>query len=328
MRAESESRLERDSRARRNRARAHLERKRRGRGTRGSGGSRGGRRVEVPTSRFARIFALALSVALGLFTSDTVLAALAGAWSGETPTVERIGVRGVIALAPREVAAATGVAPGSDRANVDVEAVREHLLDHDWIAEAAALRLPDGTLVIEVLERVPLAHVSLGSEAYAVDSRGAPFAIAGGEIVELLPHLVSAGPITVREPSAGLAEAVRIAHRLPALGLALPAEVAIAADGDPEGFTLRLPELTTRFVVGREDIDARLDELVHLLARRPELVTGSATVDLRFADQAVLEMTPAPRGPAREARTRGGVFEPTRRSARSSGSAHPSGQPG
>jgi hypothetical protein len=91
--------------------------------------------------------------------------------------------------------------------------------------------------------------------------------------------------------------------------------VGIAAPNDPEGLSLRLPGLAPRVVLGREDLDAKLADLTRVLeARLPEL--GSATrLDLRFRDQAVLDVKPSLKGTAQAATSRGGAMSSKQRPA-------------
>jgi cell division septal protein FtsQ len=203
-------------------------------------------------------------------------------------------VRGALHLSADEVAAATGLAPSAPLTDVDTRAVVEQLEDNDWIASADAVRMPGGAVVVGIVERTALAAIEIGTpaERYAVDATGSPFAVADREVLEGLPRLTPAESVTPREPSERLAEAVHLAYRLPKIGLTLPAEVSIAAAGDPEGFALRLGSLAPRFVLGREDLDERLDHLARLLARRPAAVAEATSVDLRFADQVVLRNAP------------------------------------
>jgi cell division protein FtsQ len=252
--------------------------------------------------------------------------ALFGSWliaeaGGEFARLEAIHVRGAVHLSAYQVAAATGVTPGAALPSVDSEAVVKQLQTHGWIEEARALRLPTGTLLVDVRERVPAAVTTTGGAvAFYVDASGTPFAeVAGkaeqalpgsvasvaGEANRALPRLISAAPVATGEPSAALAEAVALARRLPDFGLPLPAEVSIAAEGDPEGFALRLPDRPARVVLGREDLDSKLAALARLLGEELPEVGEAANLDLRFADQVVLRKEPAPKGAAQAAAARG-----------------------
>jgi cell division septal protein FtsQ len=285
IRRDGYHRVERDARVRSTRAQAHLERVR----SRRAGGA-SARRSAPSTPRRRRAAALGVGAILGLLWGDALLAAAAGGATG----VDVIAVRGARHLSADEVAAATGLAPGAALDDVDTRSVAEQLEDNDWIAAAEAVRMPGGAVVVGIVEREALAAIELGKPAkpYAVDATGSPFAVADRELLKGLPLLSAAEAIAPREPSPQLAAAVQLAYRLPEVGLALPVEVSIAAQDDPEGFALRFETLAPRFVLGREDLDERLDHLARLLARRPAAVAEATSVDLRFADQVVLRNTP------------------------------------
>ena len=84
----------------------------------------------------------------------------------------------------------------------------------------------------------------------------------------------------------------------PSRGLALPREIALGKEQDPEGIVLRLPGIEARFVFGAKDLDARVGMLAELLAKRPAEVAEAASVDLRFLGQAVLSGKTDPMGSA------------------------------
>lgn len=288
------NRVERDARLRRDRAQAHLERVR----SRRSPASPGAMRWAAQgLSRRGFAGALLAGLLVGALWGDDLLAGGGGSTPG---SVAAIAVRGAQHLSAREIAGASGVEPGAALATVDPRAVEAQLENHAWIASARAVRMPSGTVVVGVVERIPVAAIEIGAppQAYAVDATGAPFAPADGETLAGLPRLAVAGPVLPHQASARLADAVRLAYRLPEVGLALPAEVSVAAEGDPEGFALRLASLAPRIVLGTEDPNPRLEQLVRLLAQQPDAVASASTVDLRFADQVVLRTEPTSKGAA------------------------------
>jgi cell division protein FtsQ len=276
-------------RVRRQRARAHLDRVRRGR----AGGWRG------------RLRACAVVVSAwvaGLVFGEGLAARLTGL--PERP-LEWIAVRGASHLTPLAVASATGVAPGSALGQLEPEAVARSLAQHEWIASAQALRLPGGTLVLDVVEREPVARVAIDQAVYAVDREGRPFAQLSGPDQRGLPEIVALDELAPGEPDPRLAQAVRLARRLPELGLAPPRQVEVAAEGDERGYALRLATPDTRVVLGREDLAERLDGFARLLALRPDDVAGAAEIDVRFAGQLVLRSEPTRDGSAATAPGRG-----------------------
>jgi len=294
-------RLERDARARRARGHAHLSRLRqRGRVT------RDGAPLRLP--RRLRWLALAGAALLG---SCAVPAWIALGGGG---AVDAISVRGAKHLTPRQVAEATGIPRGARLADVKTEAVVQALETHDWIAHARALRWPDGRVLVEVVEREPLAALAVGPRRFALDASGAVFTeLRAGEESELPLLRAEKAP----EPGAAdpvRAEAARLAGRLPELGLSAPDEVRVAAPGDPEGVSLRLPGLAGVVVLGTEALETRVRDLARLLEQRPDEASAAARIDLRFADQAVLRSATTREG-SREASLRGGGATRTTRSA-------------
>lgn len=279
------TRSERAAQARRRRALSHLERVQR-RGDAAPGGA-GWPRLALPG------FALAVAAGFGV-----------GALGLAPGALEVISVRGAQQLSPEEVARASGLEPGTELAALDRAAVAAQLTSHAWIADAHTLALPGGRLVVSVLERRAVA-VLAGDESWAVDAEGVAFAPAPEPGDPDLPRLTSAVAATPGEPDPALAEAVALARALPEHGLPAPREVSVAAPDDPEGFALRLPELAPRVVLGREELGQRLDALRELLeARLPEVMRASR-IDLRFEDQAVLDVAPSEEETAQAAAPRG-----------------------
>jgi cell division septal protein FtsQ len=251
---------------------------------------------------------LAASFAAGLGGGSSVAEAAVSWLAGRAPRLESIAVRGSGQLSSAEIAAATGVPRGVDLRRVDADDVAARLSDHPWIASARAVELPAGRLLVEVVERIAVATVSApGSEqAFAVDANGTAFAPAGGAATRELPRLVQSGPVELGSGDPARGEAVALAARLAALGLPRALEIAVAAPDDPTGFTLALEGFAPRVVLGRDDLDARLDALARALESGPAEVAEAATLDLRFADQVVLRGTP-PGNPAAVATGSGGV---------------------
>jgi hypothetical protein len=121
-----------------------------------------------------------------------------------------------------------------------------------------------------------------------VDAEGRPFAVLDANSAKDLPRLRCENAPPPGEADPRIAEAIRVARTFPSRGLALPREIALGKEQDPEGLVLRLPGIEARFVFGAKDLDARVGMLAELLAKRPAEVAEAASVDLRFLGQAVL----------------------------------------
>jgi hypothetical protein len=262
--------------------------------------------------------AVVASLAIGaLFGSPLV--ATARSWiAGETLRLEAISVRGADHLSLAEIAKSTGLPPGAEWASIDPREIEASLIEHPWIADASAVRLPTSRLLVHVTEQIPRALVALGKPAqdFAVNLQGMPFAPAGDRVPPGLPRLTPSGAVERNIANEDLARAIELAHRFPELNLPLPSELFISDEADPTGFAIRLPGLKPRIVLGHDHFDARLASLARLLETELEEVEGSETLDLRFADQAVLRGAPPPKR-AEQAATERGHATPSR--ARSTG---------
>ncbi len=239
--------------------------------------------VVVPT-------AIAASLTIGaLFGSPLV--ATARSWiGGETLRLEAISVRGTEHLGLAEIAESTGLPPGAEWTSIDPRKIEARLIEHPWIADASAVRLPTGRLLLHITEYRPRALIALGKPAqdFAVNLQGIAFAPAGNRVQSGLPHLIPSGAVERDVANEHLARAIELAYRFPEFNLPLPSELFISDEADPTGFAFRLPSLKPRIVLGRNHFDARLTSLARLLESELEEVEGSETLDLRFADQAVL----------------------------------------
>lgn len=282
------TRAERSAQARRARARAHLER------IRGQGPAP--RSPGLPGPTLLALAVLVTSVSAGM-----------GFGAGWRPhPVDRVWVEGAHWLRGAEIAEAAGLGRGAPPGEVDPATVSAQLAANPWIERARVLTLPNGVLLVSVVEREPAALLT-GPEPWAVDAEGVPFAKAPPDGLEDLPQLEAARPPEPGRADPDLARAVAVVRSLPGRGLPAPRQIAIAAPDDPEGLSLVLTGVAPRIVLGRDDLDARLADLARLLdAGLPE-IEQATRIDLRFEDQAVLDGGPTPEGAAQAAASRGGA---------------------
>jgi hypothetical protein len=256
--------------------------------------------VVVPT-------AVVASLTIGALFGSPLVAAGRSWIGGETLRLEAISVRGTEHLSLAEIAESTGLPPGAEWASIDPSEIEARLIEHPWIADASAVRLPTGRLLVHVTEYSPRALVALGKPAqdFVVNLQGMPFAPADDRVPSGLPHLIPSGAVERNVADERMARAIELAYRLPEFNLPLPSELFISDEADPMGFGFRLPNLKPRIVLGHDHFDERLASLSRLLKTGLEEVEGSETLDLRFADQAVLRGAPSPKGAKQAATTRG-----------------------
>jgi cell division protein FtsQ len=281
----SNDRTEQEAQRRRARATQHLDRLRNRR-------SEPERKLPVPPI-VGRIGALALALVFGAWVGDDALALGGHGWH-----VSAVEVQGASHLTGAEVARAAGIGLGDGYVAADPRRLAGSLRQNSWIAEAGAARLPGGTVVLRVREREALAVIEGRGGPLGVDAEGRPFAVLDARDAKDLPRLRCENTPPPGEPDPRIAEAIRVARSFPSRGLALPREIALGKEADPEGLVLRLPGMQARFVMGVKDLDARVGMLAELLAKRPAEVAEAASVDLRFAGQAVLSGKTDPKGSA------------------------------
>jgi cell division septal protein FtsQ len=288
------SQRERDYSKRQKRARKHLERMR-------------SEPRPLPPFQVAVPAAIVASLAIGVLFGSPLVATARSWIAGEPVRIEAISVSGGEYLSPAEVAESTGLPLGAEWASVDPREIEASLIAHPWIAEASVIRLPTGRLLIHIGEHEPRAVVAIGKPAqdFVVDREGVPFATAGDRAPAGLPRLIPSTAVAPDTANQQMAGAIELAYRLPEFDLPLPSELFLSDEGDPMGIAFRLPNLKPRIVLGHDHFDARLTSLSRLLETGLEEVEGSETLDLRFADQAVLRGAPSPKGAKQAAAARG-----------------------
>ena len=284
----STDRTEQEAALRRARANQHLDRVR----GRRAGPERQPARARVPRAAWL-IGAPAVALVLGAWVGDDVLALGGRGWR-----VSRVEVQGAAHLTGVEVARAARIAVGDSYTAADPRRLAGGLRQNAWIAAASAARLPGGTVVLRVREREPLAVIEARGGPLGVDAEGRPFAVLDARDAKDLPRLRCDSAPPPGEADTRIAEAIRVARTFPKRGLAMPREIALGKEADPEGLVVRLPGIAARFVMGAQDLDARVGMLAELLAKRPAEVAEAASVDLRFAGQAVLSGKSDPKGSA------------------------------
>jgi len=298
------SRHEASNRRRGERARDHLERQRARERThlkeRSRARDRAREQTGLPPLALARVRAaavFALSVAIGFALAAPAQRILAKLGEGRLGRIETVAIQGNERHSFEEIAAATGVVPGSALAAVDTEQVEQRLRHQHWIHEANVLRLPPGTLLVQVRERLPVAVVSganAGEPWRVVDAAGTPFEAASDDDLDSLPRLRSGETLRSGEPNEALRTALELAAALqrPALaGMQSAMEIQLPG-GSTEGWVLRAREGSLEVVLGHDHLHQRLDRLAQLLESDSGL-EDIVRIDLRFADRAVLRRAAA-----------------------------------
>ena len=217
--------------------------------------------------------------------------------------LERVAVIGAAVREPESIARALLASAGTSIDHLPAEAVIALVTADPWIESAESLRLPDGTLLIRVIERQAIARYrsTPESEIALIDPQGRRFSGAV-EIAGELPLV--AGPVesdAVLTPStleilAELRKHAGLAGESSALTLHLPARLGDASESDAlageTGFVLEIGEQGPRALLGQTYLKRRVARLASLLDQRDQIVAGARVIDLRYADRAVLRTEP------------------------------------
>ena len=291
--------------ARAKRARDHLARKRRQerqrlqreRGRAESANSRARMRGLLTPALFLLAFASGLALASTL--AETLL------YRGAS--LERVAVQGASTLTPDAIVQSLGVGEGRSLDMMDEARIRAAIKSEPWIESIRSLRLPNGTLIVSVVEREAVArwrtnesgHIALiddhGERFSARIEPGGPLPLVMGTIDE-----ESALPPSAIEILEELRHHAVLTNDASALTLHLPTshdtrlDVATEAmPNTPSGYILELGEGGPRALLGKNFLQQRIARLAALLESKESRLKHARLIDLRYADRAILRTEPA-----------------------------------
>jgi hypothetical protein len=220
--------------------------------------------------------------------------------------LERVAIQGAHALSPGEIVRETELAAGASIGSIDPGLVATTVAGEPWVESARALRLPNGTLVISVVEREAIARWRIDDAATVelVDLRGERFAgalapggplplVSGGGSDPTLPDeaLEILGEISRHASLA--ADPRRVILHLPETGLQVASDAeSEAPDGHATGYVLQIGEEGPRALLGRRLLTERVARLAAVLDSEEPVLARARWIDLRYADRAVLRTEP------------------------------------
>ncbi len=256
---------------------------------------------ESPTRRMLWIVPFAFSILSGIYLARPLEPLLLGWAPAQFGDLESIAIQGNAQLSFKDVALATGIGRGQSLAQIDLDQVETRLREEPWIKNAHVLLLPPATLAIRVEEREPRAVLVELTDSdrprrmRLVDEAGVVFASASGQ--EALPHLIDGQEMENGRNPVLLANGLSLLRRLH------EAEIETIVDHN-HPLALQLPETGSsrgwifrgrvEVVLGNRHLNARIERLVSLLQNsevRALLDRPGMRIDLRFAEQAVLQTT-------------------------------------
>jgi cell division protein FtsQ len=182
-------------------------------------------------------------------------------WGSPVLGVHRIQVDGAGSLTSAEVVDVAGIAEGTPLLRVDVDAAEARVARLPQVASVEVTRGWPRSVVITVVERVPVAVVEDDGTRSLVDADGVLFDTVTGDpppgVVPL--DVVHAGPGD-RVTRAALSALVALPEQV-------RADVAVASATTPEDVTLTLADGTTVLWGSAEDVDDKAEVLVALLGQ-------------------------------------------------------------
>ena len=240
---------------------------------------RAGRRIAATLTGLAAAGALAA----GALAAHFVLTAARFA-------VTTVEVRGASRVAPRAIADAAAIAPGTNLLRLRTDEVERRVEALPAIRHAEVVRAWPNRVTIVVEERRPFTLVHAG-RLHWVDEEGVPVGVEREAVAPRAPVISGLTPdelAVMRErPSPRALEAIALIRMLLRSGSSLAdqiSEIDVSRPDDPVLYTVDGVEVR----LGADNWDgrlARLEGVLGQLAAAPEPVTS---IDLRFRDQVVL----------------------------------------
>jgi len=101
--------------------------------------------------------------------------------------LESVRIEGLKRLKETQVRALLPVSPGENLFALDLEALRQSLEAHPWIARAEVARRIPHTLLVKIVEERPVALTKIHEKLYYLDARGKAFAEAPNQALFRYP---------------------------------------------------------------------------------------------------------------------------------------------
>jgi cell division protein FtsQ len=191
----------------------------------------------------------------------TVALALVGwlIWAGPVLAVSSVRVDGVSILPAEQVREAAGVAAGTPLLRVDVDAVEARVAELPQVASVEVTRGWPRSVVITVVERVPVAVVGEPGRRTLVDAEGVLFDSVSGDPPDGVVQLV------VDEPGPGDPATMAALTAIGALPRGLVERIAGVAAASPEDVSMVLTDGTVVEWGSAEESSAKASALEALV---------------------------------------------------------------
>ncbi len=206
--------------------------------------------------------------------------------------VERIEVRGTRELSSQDIVISCGLGSDENIFDVDTAMLAERIRANPRVDRVVVRRRLPSTIIVEIVERVPVAILPYAGYYVAVDEAGLAIGLVEGYKDSRLPLLTG---LAVRS--------VRVGHPIEAPELPLAIGIARALPGDileqvseinfhaSQGFSLYM-QRGTRVALGSgnpEQLVGRIAVLEALLARLEQEGRQAGYIDVRFEKRPVVK---------------------------------------
>ncbi len=257
---------------------------------------RGAPRARGPTSgrwrRWVRgMFALTVGAGVTVASVESVR------WARRSSllAIDTVEVHGAARARAATVRRLSGIAVGDNLLRIDVDAARDRVLSHPWVAQAEVRVSAIDRVRISVVEHQPVALVAL-QNLYFVDAGGRFFKrLAPGETVDL-PVITGLERALIESDDPGQSAMLKSALEVVA-GWDVDAygDLSEVNVNDARGLTVVLVEDGLTVALGREDWPARLAMLGEVRAALEDRGLTAQAIDLssrRSADRVVVRLEP------------------------------------
>lgn len=204
-------------------------------------------------------------------------------WGSPLLAVRNVSVDGVRTLPADQVRETAGVAEGTPLLRVDVEEARDRVARLPQVASVEVDRGWPSTVVITVVERVPVAVVGPPGSRSLVDASGVFFDTVTGDAPE------GVVPLTVADPGPGDPATMAALGALVSLPAQVREQVTAAAAGSAEDVTLTLDDGTLVRWGTAEEASAKASALAAVLDQiEAEALDPAGTIDVSTPAAVVL----------------------------------------
>ncbi|HWB15276.1 MAG TPA: FtsQ-type POTRA domain-containing protein [Vicinamibacterales bacterium] len=213
--------------------------------------------------------------------------------------VRQVTVNGNARLSAAAVERLAGDVRGQNIFAVDLAAARERVLTSPWVADVTLARVLPSTLVVDVVERVPMAIARVGDRLFLVDDAGVVIDAYGPAYRDLDLPLVDGLVAASGDRPAADAERASLSRALftslrdrPDLGRRV-SEIDVSSDDDA---VVLLDNDPTRLHLGDRAFVERLTRYLELAPTLADRFSAVDYVDLRFGDRVFVHSESKRRG--------------------------------